>query len=52
MSEKKYRMILLTVLLVIMGIVAVTYFYYWQQEKSYQDGTLVQNIYVLEEVAA
>ena len=52
MSVRKYRMILLTALLIVVAVGVVAVFYYSQQEKKHQDGTLVQSVYVLDEVAA
>lgn len=49
MSVRKYRLYLLMVTLVAAIAGAFAYFYYAQEEKSYKDGTLVQNVYVLEE---
>lgn len=52
MSERKYRLYLLMVTLVAVIAVTLVYLYYTEQEKSYRDGTLVQNVYVIEEELA
>lgn len=49
MSTKKYRLYLLMVMLIVVLAGALSYLYFSEQEKSYQDGTLVQNEYVIEE---
>jgi len=49
MSVKKYRLYLLLVTLVLGIAGAVFYFYYTEQEKTYRDGILVENVYVSEE---
>lgn len=48
MSVRKYRLYLLLVTLVL-GIAGAV-FYYTKQEKTYRDGTLVENVYVSEEI--
>lgn len=50
MSVKKYRLYLLMITLVVIIVGALTYLYFSDQEKSYQDGTLVQTDYAIEEV--
>ncbi len=49
MSVGKYRLYLLLIVLVAMIAGALAYFSYTKEEKSYRDGTLVQNMYVVEE---
>jgi len=49
MSVRKYRLYLLLITLVLGIAGAVFYFCYVEQEKTYRDGTLVENVYVLEE---
>lgn len=48
MSVGKYRLYLLMVVLVAVIAGALAYLYYAEQDKSYRDGTLVQNVYVIE----
>jgi len=48
MDTKKYRLYLLMITLVVVLIGALSYLYFSNQEKSYQDGTLVQNEFVIE----
>lgn len=50
MSVRRYRMYLMVILLAL-GVAAgvVVYVYYKDGEKQYRDGTLVQNVYLLEE---
>lgn len=52
MSVRKYRLYLLTVALVAIIAGVLCYLYYTEQEKSYSDGTLVQNVYTIEEELA
>lgn len=49
MSVEKYRLYLLLIVLVAVIAGGLVYFYYEKEEKSYKDGTLVQNMYVVEE---
>ena len=49
MSVRKYRLYLLMVTLVALIAGALAYLYYTDEEKSYRDGTLVQNVYTIEE---
>lgn len=49
MSVRKYRVYLLVVVLVAVIAGALYYFYYTEQEKSYREGTLVRNVYTVEE---
>lgn len=49
MSVRKYRLYLLIIALVAGIAGAAVYFYYADREKTYRDGTLVQNVYVMEE---
>lgn len=51
MSVKKYRMYLLMVMLVAVIVGALSYLYFAEQEKVYQEGTLVWNECVMEEEA-
>jgi len=50
MSVRKYRLYLLLITLVLGLAGAVYYFYYAEQEKTYREGTLVENAYVTEEI--
>lgn len=52
MSVGKYRLYLLMIALVAIITGALVYLYYTEQEKSYRDGTLVHNVYVIEEELA
>jgi len=52
MSIKKYRMYLMAVILLAVVIGILSYFYFSEQDRSYRDGMLVWNEYVLEEDAA
>ncbi len=49
MSIKKYRVYLMAVILLAVIIGVLSYFYFSEQDKSYKDGMLVWNEYVLEE---
>jgi len=49
MNVRKYRLYLFLITLVLGIAGAVFYFYYAGQEETYRDGTLVENVYVLEE---
>lgn len=48
MSVGKYRLYLLMIVLVAVIAGAFVYLYHEEQEKSYRDGTLVQNEYAIE----
>lgn len=52
MSVKKYRFYLLLAALITVLIGVLIFVYDTEQEKTYQDGTLVQNRYVIEEELA
>ena len=50
MSVKKYRLYLLIIMLAAGIAGAIVYFYYDGRDETYRDGTLVQKVYVMEEV--
>lgn len=52
MNVRKYQLYLLMVALVVTIVGVLSYIYFTEQEKSYQDGTLVQNVYLVEEELA
>lgn len=49
MSVRKYRFYLWIVVLVAVIAGGLAYLYYTEQEKSFENGTLVQNVYQTEE---
>lgn len=49
MDVKKYRLYLLMITLVVILIGTLSYLYFSEEEKSYREGTLVQNEFVMEE---
>lgn len=48
MSVRKYRLYLMMIALVAIIAGGLVYLYYTEQENSHRDGTLVQNVYVIE----
>ena len=50
MDVKKYRLYLVIITLVVGLAGAIIYYYYADKEKTYRDGILVQNEYVMEEM--
>lgn len=46
MSVRKYRVYLLIVVIVAVLAGGLVYFYNEKQEKSFENGTLVQNVYL------
>ena len=52
MDVKKYRLYLVMIALVVVLVGALSYLYFSEQEKTYQEGTLVQNECIMEEELA
>ena len=51
MDVKKYRFYLVMLVLAVLLISVLSYIYFSEQDKSYREGTLVQNELVIEEEA-
>ncbi len=49
MDIKKYRFCLIMVAFMIIMVSIMAYIFFSEENKSYKDGILVQNVYVLEE---
>ena len=52
MDVKKYRLYLLMITVAVVLIGALSYLYFSDRDKTYQEGTLVQNEFVIEEELA